>query len=76
MRKLNTVGIETFVKYYFEFRNNIENIELFKIFLKNNEPWKESSCITKANTGKAIFKHNLDKEAISFILLANENKKR
>lgn len=71
VRKLQTVGISTFIKYYHLYksqRNEKSNEVIFEEFRKNKEPWNDSSCQTKASQGKSIFNHNLDKQVLEYII--------
>lgn len=69
-RLLESVGIETFVKYFDiieaskDFRSNHEIIEAFKT---NNENWSDTSMSIKASCGKAIFTKELVCDALTYI---------
>lgn len=78
VRKLQTVGMGTFIKYYHLFksqRNEKSNEVIFAEFMKNSELWNENSLNTKASQGKSIFNHNLEKQALEYII-HNTNKNK
>ena len=51
-RKLFSVGVNTFIKYYDEFREGLNNKELIELFEKNSENWSINSARSKINNGK------------------------
>ena len=67
-RLINSVGTETFIKYFDKFvtLNREELITLFKV---NNEVWEDSSKKQKASNGKRIFNEKLEVEALEHIIL-------
>jgi hypothetical protein len=68
---LQSVGIETFVKYYEVFkahRFERSNVEIMEFFYENGETWNKDSANTKASKGKKIFKNGQEKEALSHII--------
>jgi len=73
-RLLNSIGKETFVKYFDAFRKQYDTQELIKVFRKGLENWSEDSCKTKANAGRKLFYSNLEKEALVLIIESNPNK--
>lgn len=78
VRKLQSVGMGTFIKYYYLFKtqlNEKSNEVIFAEFMKNKEPWNDNSFSTKASQGKSIFKHRLEKQALEYII-HNTNKKK
>ncbi len=74
IRKLRSVGINTFIKYYNEFERRLDRKDLFEIFGKNSEKWKDSAANTKITTGKWLFRTNNNVKALEYIVYeANEN---
>lgn len=67
-RLLNSVGTNTFVTYFFEFKE-LNKKSLMALFKVNNEIWKENSYKQKANNGKRIFKEKREIEALEYIIL-------
>lgn len=67
-RLINSIGTETFIKYFNNFANS-NSEELIAIFTTNNEPWKENSKGQKASNGKRIFEEKLELEALEHIFL-------
>ncbi len=71
VRKLQSVGITTFVKYYYLFKSQCKeksNEIIFDEFRKNNETWNDNSFNTKSSQGKTIFNQKLEKQAMEFII--------
>ena len=61
IENLKTVGVTTFVKYYYLFKencNNDSNEEIFAAIDKAKEKWNINSYNTKASVGKSIFRNN------------------
>ena len=76
-RKLFSVGVNTFIKYYDEFREGLDNKELIELFEKNSENWSINSARSKINNGKWFFKgdNNNELDALYYIInQANVNK--
>jgi len=72
-RLINSVGTETFIKYFYEFQQ-LSKSDLKLLFDKNNENWKDNSKVQKANNGKRIFEKERELEALEYIILKkNEN---
>ncbi|WP_026452391.1 HNH endonuclease [Aequorivita capsosiphonis] len=67
-RLINSVGTETFIKYFEKFATSSRD-ELMALFDINNETWKENSKGQKASNGKRIFEENLELEALEHIIL-------
>ncbi len=67
-RLINSVGTETFIKYFDKFPS-LNREELILLFENNNEMWEESSRDQKASNGKRIFKEGLESEALEYIIL-------
>lgn len=65
-RLINSVGTETFVKYFYDFKK-LERAELLQAF--EGENWSESSKSQKISNGFRIFKENREIEALEHILL-------
>ena len=69
---INSVGVETFIKYYYEFsklnKEKVTKAQLSKLFVSNNEKWRVSTITTKINSGLKIFTENREIEAINHIL--------
>ena len=64
---LKSVGIETFINYYYEFEKGQSVAELSEIFdVKEN--WSLSSKKTKASIGNKIFKKELNIFALQYII--------
>ena len=71
VRKIQSVGITTFIEYYYLFKSQCKeksNEIIFDEFRKNKEPWNDNSFNTKSSQGKSIFNHNLEKQALEFII--------
>ena len=64
---LNDIGTETFIKYFDEFKAQLNNDDLIEVFKKNGENWTSEKQI--ANSGKQIFRGNLEVEALEHIIL-------
>lgn len=74
IRKLRSVGINTFIKYYNEFERKLDRKDLLEIFRKNSEKWKDSAANTKASIGKWFFRTDNNVKALEYIVYeANEN---
>lgn len=77
-RLLATVGNDTFIKYFYPFKNrsgNRDNIELIEVFKKNEEIWNYNAASAKATNGKRIFRLKYELAALEYIINhANENK--
>jgi len=74
-RYLDTVGIDTFIKYFEYFKLDTENPKLFEIFEQNNEDWNKNAYAVKASSGKRIFRLGIEVEALKYIANdANPNK--
>lgn len=74
IRKLRSVGINTFIKYYEEFEKELDRKELLEIFGQNSEKWKDSAANTKASTGKWFFRTGNNVKALEYIVYeANVN---
>lgn len=67
-RLLNSVGTETFVKYFYDFQK-LNRSELLQTFDNNNENWTDNSKGQKVSNGFRIFKENREIEALEHILL-------
>jgi len=67
-RLIRSVGITTFIKYFYDFEALKENAELIAKFDENNENWKEVSKKQKANNGKRIFREERAIEALEYII--------
>jgi hypothetical protein len=78
IRKIQSIGISTFINYYYLFKaqkNEKDNEIIFESFRQNNEPWNENSFNTKASHGKSIFNHGYEKQALEYIVFnTNVNK--
>lgn len=70
-RLIDSVGTNTFIEYFFEFKNLNKKI-LVNLFKLNNEKWKESSYKLKANVGKRIFKEKREIEALNHIIITKK----
>ncbi|MDR1895543.1 MAG: hypothetical protein LBR10_01980 [Prevotellaceae bacterium] len=69
-RKLQSVGIETFVKYFNVFKENqneSSNEPIFEEFNAKNEEWAKSSYCSKASGGKKIFRLKMEIETLDYI---------
>lgn len=71
IRDINTVGKETFIKY-FEYYNDpaYETRDIRELFIAH-EKFKPSSMASKASTGKGIIRRGMAKEALKIISDAN-----
>ncbi len=65
-RLLNSVGTETFVKYFYDFQK-LDRANLLHTF--ESENWSESSKTQKISHGFRIFRENREVEALEHILL-------
>jgi len=70
-RLINSVGTETFVKYFYDFKK-LERAELLQAF--EGENWSESSKSQKISNGFRIFKENREIEALEHILLKKKER--
>jgi uncharacterized protein YicC (UPF0701 family) len=60
-RSLQSVGIDTFVKYYDVFKENQDsrsNALIKEAFKDGKEEWKDSAINSKAVAGKKLFQHD------------------
>ena len=77
-RKLDSVGIACFIKYFDVFQkhcSDYNNQDIINAFKENNEPWSDNACNTRASYGKSIFKENLVESVLGYIANeANPNK--
>ena len=74
-RYLDTVGIDTFIKYFEYFKHDTENQKMFEIFEHNNESWNKNAYSVKSSSGKRIFRLGIEVEALKYIANdANPNK--
>lgn len=76
IKLLKKVGVETFVRYYYDLKNNKNerrNNNIYSAFSKNKEKWSIGSTRTKASKGKKIFLIQKEKEALEYII--NESTK-
>lgn len=64
---LKSVGIETFINYYYEFEKIKSFTELSVVF-DEKENWSISSKKTKASIGNKIFKKKLNIIALQYII--------
>jgi len=69
---VKTIGMKTFIKYYFEFEKLTvkDLIEIFNL----KEKWGYNSMNTKASMGKRIFREQNDKHVLELILSSNSDK--
>jgi len=77
-RLLLTVGIKTFIKYFYDFWDSSidkDKVDLIELFKNNNEKWNYNASHSKANNGKRIFKLEFELDALHYIIYqANVNK--
>lgn len=71
-RLLQTVGNQTFIKYYSEFQS--EKIIDFNLLFKN-ENWQKTSVNAKIHSAKKIFENNWQKNALEIILSSRSDEK-
>ena len=64
---LKSVGLDTFINYYYDFQQNLFIEDLFSLFDKN-ENWTLNSKNTKAFAGKKIFQEELNFIALFYIV--------
>lgn len=64
---LKSVGLDTFINYYYDFQQNLSIEDLFSLFDKN-ENWTLNSKNTKAFAGKKIFQEELNFIALFYIV--------
>jgi hypothetical protein len=72
---LQSVGVETFVKYYGIFKTNRQsrsNESIKETFRNGKENWNENAINTKASCGKKIFQISEELNALAYIV--NESK--
>ncbi|MDR1896989.1 MAG: hypothetical protein LBR10_09400 [Prevotellaceae bacterium] len=70
-RILQSVGIETFVKYFNVFKENqneSSNELIYEAFKANNEKWTQKVYCSKASKGKRIFRLELEIDALDYIV--------
>ena len=72
-RDIKTLGMKTFVDYYYDFQK-MDNNELIKKF-EANESWILSSRSSKASVGKTIFIKKNQKKTLELILSSNPGEK-
>lgn len=66
-RLLNSAGTTAFIKYFDEFKAQLNDEDLIEIFKKNGDKWSSEKQI--ANNGKRIFRDNREIEALEHIIL-------
>lgn len=66
-RLVDSVGSETFIKYYYDFKT-MPREKLLELFNVRNEPWKNSAKEQKISNAKRIFNENRDIEAVEHVL--------
>ena len=71
-RLLQTVGNQTFIKYYTEFQSK-KNINFALLF--KNENWQKTSINAKISSAKKIFENNWQKNALEIILSSRSDEK-
>ena len=71
-RLLQTVGNQTFIKYYTEFQSK-KNINFALLF--KNENWQKTSINAKIFSAKKIFENNWQKNALEIILSSRSDEK-
>lgn len=64
---LKSVGLNTFINYYYDFQQNLSIEDLLSLFDKN-ENWTLNSKNTKAFAGKKIFQEELNFIALFYIV--------
>ena len=64
---LKSVGLDTFINYYYDFQQNLSIEDLLSLFDKN-ENWTLNSKNTKAFAGKKIFQEELNFIALFYIV--------
>ena len=64
---LKSVGLNTFINYYYDFHQNLSIEDLLSLFDKN-ENWTLNSKNTKAFAGKKIFQEELNFIALFYIV--------
>lgn len=69
---LRTIGMKTFVKYYYYFKSNSLK-EIINKFEKE-EKWVYNSRNSKASTGKTIFRNENNKKALEIIISSNSSR--
>ena len=69
---LRTIGMKTFVKYYYYFKSNSLS-EIINKFEKE-EKWVYNSRNSKASIGRTIFKNENNKKALEIIISSNSGK--
>lgn len=71
-RMVNSVGVKTFIKYFYEFsklnKEKGTKSQLSELFGINNEKWSDGSVVTKINSGLKIFSEKRELEALNHIL--------
>lgn len=72
-RLVNSVGTNTFIKYFNEFQN-LDREQMVQLFEQNNESWNENSKNQKFNNGKRIFNEGRVIEALEHIVFKKNEK--
>ena len=67
-RTLQTIGNNTFIKYYYQLKESINNPKFDFLELFKKENWRESSYSPKIKSGQKIFINNWNKIALEIIL--------
>lgn len=67
LRKIQTVGMETFVKYYEYFSSSSYSRQDIYSYIKQNENYEKTSLDTKVSTGLAIIRDGFGEQALKII---------
>jgi len=76
--KFKHLSIRNFIDYYdvFEkYKDSNSNEKIIEAFRLKPESWTKKACSSRASKGKAIFKLNIELEALRYVInIANSNK--
>jgi hypothetical protein len=67
LRKIQTVGMETFVKYYDYFSSSSYSRQNIYSYIKQNENYEKTSLDTKVSVGLAIIRDGFGEQALKII---------
>lgn len=64
---LKSLGIETFIKYYYSFKK-MNPDEILKKIKSNKEEWTVNTQYTKVSNGISIFKKDINEQILLYII--------
>lgn len=71
IRDVQTIGMQTFIKYYQYVESGMAVIELVEKMVTEHPEWKESTARTKASSMRRVFKNGDNLEALKIIYKSN-----